>query len=282
MGGLFGAIVEFIILVGLIVAISRFLLYKPAKGIAHRLKFDEQNSGQLLGYLTSAPELVTTIFVALNGFMLTVAFNILSSNVINVVLALSAALVFGKARLLFSRKLWREQLLIVASIVVPVLLLLTDQVESAWVIPVFLLGYVGYLVVLKRISQDSPIPTEYGDVVHVEADGRLSTKAYVAVNGLIIVIALAGLYFLGNALGGNVQELGTTYGVSEIILGIAIGVVTSLPELTTFFASYAWHRANDSDRATEEVTHNLLASNVSNLLLIQTIGLAIFIFFAVG
>jgi Ca2+/Na+ antiporter len=282
MGGLFGAIVEFIILVGLIVAISRFLLYKPAKGISHRLKFDEQNSGQLLGYLTSAPELVTTIFVALNGFMLTVAFNILSSNVINVVLALSAALVFGKARLLFSRKLWREQLLIVASIVVPVLLLLTDQVESAWVIPVFLLGYVGYLVVLKRISQDSPIPTEYGDVVHVEADGRLSTKAYVAVNGLIIVIALAGLYFLGNALGGNVQELGTTYGVSEIILGIAIGVVTSLPELTTFFASYAWHRANDSDRATEEVTHNLLASNVSNLLLIQTIGLAIFIFFAVG
>lgn len=282
MGGLFGAIVEFIILVGLIVAISRFLLYKPAKGISHRLKFDEQNSGQLLGYLTSAPELVTTIFVALNGFMLTVAFNILSSNVINVFLALSAALVFGKARLLFSRKLWREQLLIVASIVVPVLLLLTDQVESAWVIPVFLLGYVGYLVVLKRISQDSPIPTEYGDVVHVEADSRLSTKAYVAINGLIIVIALAGLYFLGNALGGNVQELGTTYGVSEIILGIAIGVVTSLPELTTFFASYAWHRANDSDRATEEVTHNLLASNVSNLLLIQTIGLAIFIFFAVG
>lgn len=282
MGGLFGAILEFVILVGLIVAISRFLLYKPAKAISHRLRLDERNAGQLLGYLTSAPELVTTIFVALNGFMLTVAFNILSSNVINVFLALSAALVFGKARLLFSRKLWREQLLIVASIVIPVLLLLTDQVESAWVIPVFLLGYVGYLVVLKRISKDSPIPAEYGDVVHVEADSRLGTKAYIAVNGLVIVIALAGLYFLGNALGGNVQELGTTYGVSEIILGIAIGVVTSLPELTTFFASYAWHRANDSDRATEEVTHNLLASNAANLLLIQTIGLAIFIFFAVG
>lgn len=282
MGGLLGAVVEFVILVGLIVAISRFLIYKPAKAISHRLRLDERNVGQLLGYLTSAPELVTTIFVALNGFMLTVAFNILSSNVINVFLAILAALVFGKARLLFSRKLWREQLLIVASIVVPVLLLLTDQVESAWVIPVFLLGYVGYLVVLRRISKDSPIPTEYEDVVHVEADSRLSTKAYIAVNGLIIVIALAGLYFLGNALGGNVQELGTTYGVSEIILGIAIGVVTSLPEMTTFFASYAWHRANDSDRATEEVTHNLLASNASNLLLVQTIGLAIFIFFAVG
>jgi Ca2+/Na+ antiporter len=282
MGGLLGAVVEFIVLVALIVAISRFLLYKPAKAISDRLRFSERSVGQLLGYLTSAPEFVTTIFVALNGFMLTVAYNILSSNVINVVLALSAAMLFGKARALFSRRLWREQLLIVISILAPVLLLVTGQVEAPWVIPVFILGYFAYLIVLKRISQDSPIPAEYGDVMHVEADGRLSTRMYVAVNASVIVVALAGLYFLGNALGNNVRELGTTYGVPEIVLDIVIGVVTSLPELTTFFASYAWHRANDSDRATEEVTHNLLASNASNLLLIQTIGLAIFLLFAPG
>lgn len=271
---------EFIVLTVLIVVVARFLLYQPAKAISQRLKFSEHGAGQLLGYLTSAPELVATIAVAATGLFATVAYNILSSNVINVILAVIAAAFYGQLRHLFARRFWREHLLIAISIVVPVLLLVTGQVESSWVIPVFLLAYVGYLLVIRRISADGAAPVEPDGVVRVETDHRLGLKVFLLLNGGLILVALVGLYFLGTALGSTVFELGTTFGVPEIVLGVVIGVVTSLPELTTFFSSYLWHRNNGSDRANEEVVHNMLASNASNLLLIQTIGLAVFLLVA--
>lgn len=271
---------EFVILTVLIVVVARFLLYQPAKAISQRLKFSEHGAGQLLGYLTSAPELVATIAVAATGLFATVAYNILSSNVINVFLGVLAATFYGQLRNLFARRFWREHLMIAISILVPILLLVTGQVESAWVIPVFLLAYVGYLLVIRRISADGAAPAEPDGVVRVETDHRLGLKVFLLLNGGLILVALVGLYFLGTALGSTVFELGTTFGVPEVVLGVVIGVVTSLPELTTFFSSYLWHRNNGSDRANEEVAHNMLASNASNLLLIQTLGLAVFLLVA--
>lgn len=279
-------IVEFVILTVLIVAVAKYLLYMPAKRIAERLKFSEHGAGQMLGYLTSAPELVASIAVASTGLMATVAYNILSSNVINVLLALSAAAWFGQTRRMFSARLWRENLIIAISIIVPILLLVTGQVESAWVIPVFIATYVVYLFVIKRITADGAAPTEHidpegpEDAASVATQVHTGVRGYVTLQALLILVALASLYFLGTALGDTVYELGTTFGVPEIILGIVIGVVTSLPEWTTFFSSYAWHRKNGTNRANEEVMHNLLASNVSNLLLVQTIGLAVFLLVA--
>jgi len=279
-------IVEFVILTVLIVAVAKYLLYMPAKRIAERLKFSEHGAGQMLGYLTSAPELVASIAVASTGLMATVAYNILSSNVINVLLALSAAAWFGQTRRMFSARLWRENLIIAISIIVPILLLVTGQVESAWVIPVFIATYVVYLFVIKRITADDAAPTEHidpegpEDAASVATQVHTGVRGYVTLQALLILVALASLYFLGTALGDTVYELGTTFGVPEIILGIVIGVVTSLPEWTTFFSSYAWHRKNGTNRANEEVMHNLLASNVSNLLLVQTIGLAVFLLVA--
>lgn len=279
-------IIEFLILTVLIVAVAKYLLYMPAKRIAERLKFSDHGAGQMLGYLTSAPELVASIGVASTGFMATVAYNILSSNVINVMLAMSAAAWFGQSRRLFSRQLWREHLIIAISIVVPILLLVTGQVESAWVIPVFLVSYVVYILVIKRITADGAAPTEHidsqapRDTAAVVTQVHTGVRGYVTLQALLILVALASLYFLGTALGDTVYELGTTFGVPEIILGVVIGVVTSLPEWTTFFSSYAWHRRTGTNRANEEVMHNLLASNVSNLLLVQTIGLAVFLLVA--
>ena len=273
-------IIEFLILTALIVVVARFLLYQPAKAISQRLKFSEHGAGQLLGYLTSAPELVATVAVAATGLFATVAYNILSSNVINVILGVVAAMVYGQLRHLFARRFWREQLMIAISIAVPILLLVTGQVESAWVIPFFIVAYVGYLLVIRRISADGAAPSEPDGVVRVETDHRLGLKVFLVLNGGLILVALVGLYFLGTALGSTVYELGTTFGVPELVLGVVIGVVTSLPELTTFFSSYLWHRNNGSDRANEEVVHNMLASNASNLLLIQTLGLAVFLLVA--
>lgn len=275
-----GAVVEFVVLTVLIVLVARFMLYQPAKVIAQRLRFSAHGSGQLLGYLTSAPELVAAISVGATGLFATVAFNIVSSNVINVVLGLSAAVVFGQVRGFFARRFWREHLMVAASIVVPVGLLVSGQESAVWVVPVFVAAYGLYLVVVRRLALSAG-PEEAHDVKQVGSvpdAGRL--RLVVAVNAGVIVLALFALYVLGSMLGSVVFDLGTTFGVPELVLGVVIGVVTSLPEFTTFFSAYAWHRRAKTGRANEEVVHNLLASNVSNLLLIQTAGLLVFLLFA--
>lgn len=282
------SLLQFAVLTALIVAVAKYLLYVPAKRISDRLAFSTSASGQMLGYLTSAPELVASIAVASAGFMNAVAYNILSSNVINVVLAVAAATWYRQAGGLFSRGLWREHLIVAISIAVPLVLLLTGQVESAWLIPVFLVAYVAYLGALRKMSSPEVDGGETANEQSIQGGGSaddatkrgLPTAAYVALNGAVIVAALVSLYFLGSGLGSTVHELGTTFGVPEIILGVAIGVVTSLPELTTFFASYSWHARRGSAHAGHEVTHNLLASNVSNLLIVQTVGLAAFLLLA--
>lgn len=272
--------IQLAISTGLIIVVANYLLYQPAKRISERLAFSPNKAGQMLGYLTSAPELVASIAVASTGLMAAVAYNILSSNIINVILAAAAATWYRQARTLFTRDMWREHTIIVATIAIPVLLLVTGQVEAPWVIPAFLVTYVGYLVVLRTINNtphlgDNPTPNGHTNRTHHLRNGR-----YVTMQAGIIVAALIALYFLGSILGSTVHTLGTTFGVPAFILGAAIGVATSLPELTTFFSSYSWHQRHNTQQGSHEVTHNLLASNVSNLLIVQTVGLAVFLLIA--
>jgi Ca2+/Na+ antiporter len=277
---------QFLLYTGLIVIAARFVLYVPVKNITEILGMDHRKAGQLLGYLTSSPELITTIFIAINGFMAAVAYNILSSNVINLVLAMSAALWYRRIKELWDRHFWREHLILLVSIVLPILLLATGQIGNIAMSPVFVVLYIVYLWIIRHITTDSPTPVEYHEVElrHHDDDvkvlhGRERTIR-LSMNAAVIISGLAGLYFLGNALGGVITELGTTYGVPAIVIGGVVGIVTSLPEMTTFFASYAAHKSVKVNRGSEEVMHNLLASNVSNLLIIQNVGLILFVVFA--
>jgi Ca2+/Na+ antiporter len=274
---------QFLLFTVLIVVVARVLLYQPAKNITEILGMDHRKAGQLLGYLTSSPELIATLFIAVNGLMVTVAYNVLSSNVINVFLALGAAAYYRHIRDLTGPGFRREHLILIASIAIPVLLLVTGQVGNIVMAPVFLVLYVLYLLAIRHITSDSPTPVQYHEVLpHAERSHRLSRRTRLAINGGLIVISLVALYLLGDGLGTVIVDLGENYGIPPIVIGGIVGVVTSLPELTTFFASYAAHRETRVNRGSEEVMHNLLASNAANLLLIQNLGLILFVFVASG
>ena len=62
--------------------------------------------------------------------------------------------------------------------------------------------------------------------------------------------------------------------ISEIILGIVLGFITSLPELITFFESQKHHK-EEKEEGIVEATNNLLSSNMLNLFIIQSIGIVI-------
>jgi len=257
-----------------IMAVARFALYEPAQKLARAGNLSRASTGQMLGYLTSAPELVATIFVASTGLFTVVSYNILGSNIVNVLLAGVAALWFKQVRKFGGGSFRFEQAIILVSIFVPIVLLITGQDSAIWSGIALFAAYIAYLLVMRRRHQ-AVGPVEVEDAAQPWENGKLRVILQIA----ILLAGIASLYFLGDVLGDSIYELGTAFAVSAVILGGLTAVATSLPELTTFFASYAAHRRSGTD-GNQEVMHNLMASNVFNLFAIQAIGIAIFQIFA--
>ena len=83
------------------------------------------------------------------------------------------------------------------------------------------------------------------------------------------------LYFIGDNLGNVLESLKVAFNIPEAIIGIALGFITSLPELITFFESQKHYKKEDAKEGIVEATNNLLTSNMLNLFIIQTIGIII-------
>ncbi|MFR5684999.1 MAG: hypothetical protein ACLUD1_13355, partial [Clostridia bacterium] len=82
---MFFEIIKFIIYSLLIVVIAKYLLVRVLRSLAESLELNPKTIGNITGIATSIPELLTVIFSAITGFLNTSIFNILSSNVINLI-----------------------------------------------------------------------------------------------------------------------------------------------------------------------------------------------------
>ena len=74
------------------------------------------------------------------------------------------------------------------------------------------------------------------------------------------------------------NALGHQFNVSQTIIGILLGFITSIPELITFFEAQKHYKKvnNDDILGVVEATNNLLTSNILNLFIIQSVGILIY------
>ena len=92
----------------------------------------------------------------------------------------------------------------------------------------------------------------------------------------ILIITGILLYIVGELLGNSLENLCKIFNVPQLIVGILLGFITSIPELMTFFESQKYNKKeNDEMLGVVEATNNLLTSNTLNLFVIQTIGIII-------
>ena len=82
---LFWEIVEFAIYAGLIVLISKKILVKTLRNLAENLNLKPKTVGDIAGVATSVPELLTIGASSFNGLLSASIYNVLSSNVINLI-----------------------------------------------------------------------------------------------------------------------------------------------------------------------------------------------------
>lgn len=205
----------------------------------------------VVGFGTSAPELVTSVEAALIGAPGIAVGNIVGSNIANIllILGLTAALM----PIAVDRAVLRRDGMVALAVAVAGLGLAMLDVIDRLTGALLVAGLVAYVYVTIRhpVCPDCPAP------VQAESDAA-PTRLPVAI--LLTLAGLGMVVFGADLLVSAAVTLARSTGISESIIGLTIVAVgTSLPELAASLVAAARRQADIA-------LGNILGSNIYNVL----------------
>ncbi len=272
-------ITEFIIYSSLIVLISKYILVETLRKLAENLNLKPKTVGNISGYATSIPEFLTVSISSINGLIDTSIFNIVSSNVINLIQYL-ASIILNKNRKAFANQAIKiDFILVLITILIPIFLLWNNIEMDLNFVPIFLILYALFSY-LNSNANKIYLEKENKEIENkIEEEGKKekgnTRKTFLYT--IILITAGVFLYLIGELLGNTLDYLYNEFHIPQVIIGILLGLITSIPELITFFESQKYYKKQKNKMlGVIEATNNLLTSNILNLFLIQSIGITIY------
>lgn len=270
--------INFIIYLTIIILISKYILVKVLRKLAENLNLKPQTIGNIAGVATSIPELLTITVSSINGLMGASIINIISSNVINFVQYLASVFLNKNRRVFQNKAILIDIILVAFTIIIPIVFIKWDIQINITIVPLFVILYMffrylnnnAHKLYLKKEDEELAKKIEE-EGIKEKGDTR---KTVVYIFSLLFTGVL--LFLVGEALGNTLESLNKEFNISEIVIGILLGVSTSIPELITFFESQSYYKGENDILGVVEATNNLLTSNILNLFVIQSIGLVIF------
>lgn len=250
------------VLVGLILLVygaERFVY--GAAGTANALGVSPLLIGlTILGFGTSAPEILVSATAALNGNPGLGYGNAIGSNIANIALVLGIAALITPLQV--DSQILRREFPALLLVSIGTYLLVIDghisQIDSIILLAgIFLI--VGMLAIIAtRRNKDDPIDEEFEEEIpHDLTVGR---------GMLWIAIGLTLLLISSNVLVWGAVNIAQAIGISDLIIGLTIVAIgTSLPELATSVMSAL-------KKEHELIIGNIIGSNMFNLLAV--IGVA--------
>ena len=268
--------IQFIIFSTLIVVISKYLLVTVLRKLSKQLKLSSRTTGNIAGIATSVPELLTVSFSAFTGLIEISSFNIISSNIINFIQYLISIFINKNQNILSNKALKIDTIMIIFTILLPLVLINVQKDIS--IIPAFILLFILFYIINKNAHKLylSKVRTT------IEKEEQVKTnKIQIGLNFIYLILIAILLYLIGSLLSNTLTNLCIKFNIPEFILGVLLGVITSIPELITFIESQKHHMKNENrETGVVEATNNLLTSNIMNLFIIQSIGILIYTIFA--
>ncbi len=270
---------KFLIYTILIVLLSKILLAKALRGIAENLKLKPRIIGSITGIATSIPEFLTVTVSCFKGLTSTSLYNIFGSNVINFIQYIVSILINKNHKEIKNKAIIIQLGIAIFTIFMPIFLLEYDENINIYFVILFMILYFLFSWIIKNIHEKYlkgyEEKIEKNQMIKETKKEHNHKKTYVYF--LLIIIAGILLYIIGDALGNVLKRLSETYGIAESILGILLGVITSIPEFITFFESQKYYKQEKERKilGVIEATNNLLVSNMLNLFIIQSIGIMI-------
>lgn len=280
---MFFEIAKFILYSGLIVLIAKYILVITLRKLAENLNLKAKTVGDIAGYATSMPELLTITVSSMNGLMSSSIFNILSSNIINLVQYM-ASIIMNKNRRAFTNKAIKTDIVLVfITILIPLILVWKKIEMNLIIVPAFLILFALFLYLNNNVHklylqrEDQELEKQIQEEEEKEKGNTRKTVLYIII---LLGVGIL-LYVIGELLGETLNNLCYQFNISQIIIGILLGFITSIPELITFFESQKHYKSQNDDTmlGVVEATNNLLTSNVLNLFMIQSIGILIYTIF---
>lgn len=295
-------IVQFVVYSGLIVLISKYILVRALRSLAENLNLKPKTVGDIAGIATSVPELLTIGAASMKGLLGASIYNVLSSNVINLIQYAGAIALNKNQKALKNQAIRVDIILVVITILLPLMFSAVESEFQLAMVPLLIILYLG----CKKINNNAhalylnedevAIENKNEENVEVNSDAGKrgnkrktkyakhmeqkvnSNKRLKLVRDIMILLVTGILLFvIGDLLGNTLDVLCRRFNVPEVIIGIVLGFVTSIPELITFFEAQRHHKNSNNDMiGVIEATNNLLMSNMMNLFIIQSIGIVLF------
>ncbi|RAK00827.1 calcium/sodium antiporter [Aliidiomarina maris] len=216
----------------------------------------------IIGFGTSAPEMVVSAMAAIDGAPNLALGNAYGSNIANIALVLGLTAVI--APIAVSSKIIRREI----PLLIVVMIVAGWQLQSglitrweAWILLGLFFAFMGWAIYQGR---------NHDDVLGSEAETELDSHAMPLGRAILwLIIGLLVLVASSRLLVWGAVDIATSLGVSELVIGLTIVAIgTSLPELASCVAAV---RKKEHDLA----LGNILGSNMFNTLAVVGIAGAI-------
>ncbi|WLD58526.1 calcium/sodium antiporter [Salinispirillum sp. LH 10-3-1] len=232
-------------------------LIRGSLAAAKRLGVSPLLSGLLIvGFGTSAPELVVSIDAAISGRPDIAVGNVVGSNIGNslLILGLCALITPLAVKPLVLR---RDGLMVVVASALFLILLggsALVQLDAA----ILLFALLLYLVLAYRTERSGAAPSAELHLAESEEVTALPTQAWQIIGAILFGLAL--LIVGSQVLLRGATGIATSFGVSEAVIGLTlVAIGTSLPELSiSVIAAFRRHA--------DVAIGNILGSNIFNVL----------------
>ena len=270
---------KFILFSLLIVVISKYILVTLLRKLAETLNLKPKTVGTIAGIATSIPELLTVSFSAIVGLINTSVFNILSSNIINFIQYSISVKLNKNKKLIQNKAIKIDLLLVIITIIIPISMLIFQIEANIHIVPIFILLFIFFYFINYNSHKLYLNKEEKMIIENIEKEQKWlkGKKRKTILYTFLLILTGISLYLVGDRLSDILDNLCREFLIPELIIGVLLGFVTSLPELITFFEAQKHHKeAKNSHLGIIEATNNLLSSNVLNLFIIQSISIIIF------
>ena len=284
---IFIEIIKFLLYSFAIVIVAKYLLVPTLRKLSELFNLGPKAAGNIAGIATSVPELLTVSFAAYAGFIETGIYNVLSSNIINLAQYLGAIYINKNQKYIRNKAIRIDIIMVIITIIIPAFMVVANiKVNMLTVIFFVILLCLFYYINLNvqklyLRKQDKQIDREENS--KYEQEEELIKKGskrvvQIIINSVYIFFIAIALYLIGNLLSDNLTRLSVIFKLPSFILGVALGFITSIPELITFIEAQRKpdKQVAGAELGVVEATNNLLTSNMLNLFVIQSIGIIIY------
>jgi cation:H+ antiporter len=220
-------------------------LVRGATAIAKHFRLSPMVIGlTIVGFGTSAPEMLVSVQAAMAGQPAIAIGNVLGSNIANILLILGISALIAPL-IIPVRKLWRDLgFMLLATAVIWVMLLDGNVTRLDGVL--LFTGLVIFLATAFLTGKVEPEEANEGDIPQ--------WKAWAMTLGGLVVLVIGARLLVDSS-----TQIARAFGISEAVIGLTIVAVgTSLPELATSVIAAI-------RKQTEIAVGNIVGSNIFNI-----------------